>query len=514
MSVLKRNIVANFGGNVWSGAMNIIFVPLYIHVMGAESYGLVGIFATLQTMVVILDMGLSATLTREMARLSVQQGKEQEMRNLVRSLEIIYWCVAAFIGIAITAIAPYITNQWVKAGQLSPQTIEQALRIMGFAMALQFPASFYSGGLMGLQKQVLLNAINIGVSTLRGAGAVLILWLISPTIQAFFLWQIIISIINTCLLAFFLWHKLPHTEKKIYFQKQLFAGIWQFAVGMSGITITGLFISQVDKILLSKLLTLEEFGYYSFAALAASSIAIFVRPVYLAVFPRFSGLVSLRDEIELKQLYHKSSQFLAVLILPPAIVLAFFSYEILLFWTGNPITVMNTYFIVRLLAIGATLNGLLHIPYALVLSYGWTSLSLYVHIIAIIVLVPMITFLTTRYGVVGAPIGWIIYNSCNILITTHIMHLRLLKREKWQWYLNGVGKPLAVALIVAFLWRITIPTVIGRVSILLLICGVLLTILSATAIVTPYTRSWIMYTLNGNKIFLKLKNMREAKTDA
>ena len=186
MTLIKKNIAANFTGSIWQALMGLVFIPLYIKFMGVESYGLIGIFATLQAIFIILDMGIGATLTREMARLSVLPGKEQEMRNLVRSLEVIYWCVAVFIGMAIMTISSFIAHHWVKAGQLSPQTIEQALRIMGFAMALQWPASFYSGGLMGLQRQVLLNVINIGMSTLRGAGAVLILWLISPTIQAFF----------------------------------------------------------------------------------------------------------------------------------------------------------------------------------------------------------------------------------------------------------------------------------------------------------------------------------------
>ena len=30
MSVVKRNIVANFGGSVWTEIMSLVFVPLYI----------------------------------------------------------------------------------------------------------------------------------------------------------------------------------------------------------------------------------------------------------------------------------------------------------------------------------------------------------------------------------------------------------------------------------------------------------------------------------------------------
>ena len=204
MDLLKKNIAANFAGGMWQSLMTIIFIPIYIKFMGIEAWGLIGIFATLQAIFGLLDMGLSSTLNREMARLSVLPHKEQEMRDLVRTLEAIYWSVAAFVGIAAVSLSPVIAHHWIKAGQLPPKTIEQALLIMGFVIALQMPVGFYSGGLMGLQRQVLLNAITIVISTLRGAGAILILWLISPTIQAFFLWQIVISGANIFLLALFL----------------------------------------------------------------------------------------------------------------------------------------------------------------------------------------------------------------------------------------------------------------------------------------------------------------------
>ena len=90
MSVLKKNIAANIGGNIWTGLMGLVFVPLYIHFLGIEAYGLIGIFATLLALFGLLDMGLSGTLNREMARLAVREGNAQEMRDLVRTLEIPY----------------------------------------------------------------------------------------------------------------------------------------------------------------------------------------------------------------------------------------------------------------------------------------------------------------------------------------------------------------------------------------------------------------------------------------
>ncbi|MFH1287745.1 MAG: oligosaccharide flippase family protein, partial [bacterium] len=358
MSILKKNIVANVVGNIWQALMVLIFVPLYIKFLGIESWGIIGIFATIQVMFGLLDVGLSSTLNREMARLSILPGKEQEMRNLVRTLEVLYWSIVVFVGIIGVSLSPFIAHHWVKAEQLSPKTIEQAFLIIGFVMALQMPIGFYSGGLMGLQRQVLLNVINVCMSTLRGAGAVLILWLISPTIQAFLLWQIVISIINIFLLVLFLWSNLPLSENKAVFQKQLLIGISKFTGGMSGIAILAVILTQLDKIILSKMLSLEVFGYYALASAIATSLYRLIGSVSSGIYPRFSQLVSIGDQEGLKQLYHKSCQFMSVLILPVAIVVAAFSYEILLLWTKNPIIAEQSYILVSILICGTAFSGL------------------------------------------------------------------------------------------------------------------------------------------------------------
>ena len=70
MSLIKKNILANFAGSIGQVLMGLIFIPLYIKFMGIESWGLIGIFFTLQNISGLLDLGMSNTLNREMARLS------------------------------------------------------------------------------------------------------------------------------------------------------------------------------------------------------------------------------------------------------------------------------------------------------------------------------------------------------------------------------------------------------------------------------------------------------------
>jgi O-antigen/teichoic acid export membrane protein len=454
LTPLKKNIAANFAGSIWQALMGLTFVPLYIKFMGIESYGLIGIFTTLQVIFGLLDVGLGSTLNREMARLSALTDKEQEMRNLVRTLESLYWTVAIFAGFSVMSLSPFIAHHWINTEQLPPETIEQALIIMGFVMVFQMPIGFYSGGLMGLQKQVLLNIINVCISTLRGVGAVLILWLVSPTIQAFLFWQILTSILNAFLIGLFLWRSLPCSENKAVFQKQLLKGIWKFTAGMSGISILAVILMQMDKIILSKMLSLEMYGYYTLASMVAMNLNRLFIPFYLSIYPRFTQLVALNDQDRLKQLYHTSCQFISILILPVAIIVALFSYEIILLWTQNPATAEKSHPLVSILICGTALNGLMHMPYALQLAFGWTKLSVIKNVIGVIVLAPLIIVSTLHYGATGAASVWLLLNIGYIFLEIPFMHRKILCKEKWQWYWQDVTVPFIVALLLASLGRV------------------------------------------------------------
>ncbi|MBN1877085.1 MAG: oligosaccharide flippase family protein [Anaerolineae bacterium] len=488
MQRLRHNILANYAGNTLGALLAIVLVPLYIRFMGIEAYGLVGVFSTLGATFVLLDMGLSQTLNRELARLSAVPDTAKEMRDLARTLEVVYWVVALLIGIIVFALAPLIAEDWVQAESLPTSTVRQAVTLMGLIMTVQWPISLYSGGLRGMQQQVTLNMINVGTAAVRGIGAILILRFISPTIQAFFIWQAFTSTVQTLALAVALWRGLPSALSSARFDLDLLKSIWRFAAGMSGISVLSLILTQLDKVILSKVLPLEMFGYYTLASTVASNLLIVAYPVNYAVFPRFSQLVSQGDEESLKKLYHLSCQLSSVLVLPAAIVLSLFAPEILLLWTGDPATAANTAPLVGLLTIGTALNGLMGLPYLLQLAYGWTKLTLYTNGIAILFMVPLMLGLTSRYGAWGGAAVWVILNSGYVLIELPLMHRRLLRGEQWRWYFEDVGLPMVGSLCVVALGKWILQTDMLPLGTFLVLALIALLSLGAAAMLAPKLR--------------------------
>ena len=86
VSGLKLNLAANLMGSAWAMLVQLVCIPLYVKFMGVEAYGLVGFYLMLQAMLQILDLGLSPTMNREMARYSFEPEKANDARDLVRTL--------------------------------------------------------------------------------------------------------------------------------------------------------------------------------------------------------------------------------------------------------------------------------------------------------------------------------------------------------------------------------------------------------------------------------------------
>lgn len=477
--------------------MSILFVPVYLHYLTIEVYGIIGFFTSLQAILTLLDGGISPALSREIARLSAFSDKVQEMRDISRTLETLCWVIALLVSGIAFIVSPFIAKYWLQSEQISVETIYQALMLMSISLVFQWAVNFYSGGLNGLQRQTMLNLVNVVGVTFRSVGAVLILAFVSPTIQAFLLWQILASLLTVVLMAIVYWRCLPKTSVRSKFRINLLRRVWRYAAGMTGISVVTLILYQSDKIILSRLLTLEYFGYYALATtLANTAIGMTVGSIGSAFFPQYSQLVAHEDINALREVYHRSCQIMSVCLLPIMVMLAFFSFEILRLWTRNAEIAANTYILLSLVAIGTGFNGLMTLPYYIQLAFGMTKLAFYINIGAIVLLVPFMIFTTLKYGAVGGALTWAILNFLYVVVGMQIMHRLLLKGELKQWYLRDVGIPLATTLIIAAVFRITLPDITSPIYIFMTLASISTLLFFACILVSPQIREGLFYQFN------------------
>ncbi len=491
--MLKRNIVANYMGNAWNAIMNLAFVPLYVEYLGAEAYGVIGISAVVGTFLSLLDLGLSPMLSREMASYRGGAHSAESIRSLMRLVELVCWSCGLIGALLVWSTAPWIASQWLRSEVLPVDTISHALRIMALVVCLRFVEGMYRGVLIGLQKQVAVNAIASFAATLRGFGSIAVLACWSPTLGAFFWWQGTVAGISVALFMISSHRAIPRAVVKLKLGIHSLATTWPFARGILIGNLIGLGLGQIDKVVLSRVIELAEYGQYMLATTAASCIAMAAGPIGQAMYPRLTEEYSAQHEETLVAEFHRMAQLVTVLAGGVGAVLVAFPHEILLAWTGDPEIAATAATPLRMLSIGAILSVCAQVLDYLQLAAGRTRLRNSLNGVAVVAVVPALIVLVPRYGMSGAAAVWLGLNVLYIAVYAPLSLRDLMPRELLRWALGDLAVPLLAALSTCVAIRAAyglLPTEPPALAAILL-TSVVLCLVSA-ALAAPLVRAGVM----------------------
>ena len=490
--LLKRNLIANYVGQGWASLSTFVFVPVYIHYLGLEAYGLIGFFAMLHAWFTLLDAGMGPALGREMARFTGGASSTESIRDLLISVEIIALIAAVGLITGLWLASGWMSEAWFVTQNLSTGTVKAAIGLMGFVAALRVLEGIYRSALLGLQKQVIYNYILIINSTIKSVGAVGVIALIDASIEAFFLWQGLASIFAVSVLAITCRKVLPRPSRPATFSLHELRKVWVYARGMLAITFLSLILMQIDKLVLSSTLPLADFGIYSLASTVAMAVLVLVTPINQVWFPRLSQLHATNDLPGMNEVFHIGAQLLSVILGSAVIVLFLFSERVLELWTRDSMIAAQAAPLLAVLIVGNLVNGLMWMPYQAQLAHGWTSLSVRINLITVIILVPATFWVAENYGPLEVCFLWLAVNAVSFTVGGKLTFGKILKGEYWPWLRDDIGRPLIAALITASVLKAVAPS--GRIIWLELayIAGTSLITLAVATAATPLLRKQLL----------------------
>lgn len=455
----RSNLVANLAGRGIALVSTLAFLPAYLRLLGPDAYGLVGFFTALLGVLTLTDVGLSATLSRELARLSELRDVSR-MRDTVRTLELAYAGIVIAVLMLLLLGAEYVGSEWVQRDPSKASDTVRAVRLMSVAAALQLGSSIYQGSLVGLQRHVRLNVVLSTSALLRGTLTTAVLAFRSPTADAFFLTHIAVAAATLLWIRRGTWAALGLAGHRPSFQRSVILSAWRYASGMMAMTLTGTVLMQSDKLVLSRLLPLDVFGYYTIAwTVAQLPLSLLSTPIQNTFFPRLTQLVARHDVAGLAALYHFSCQAMAAIVMPVAAVAAAFPEELLAIWIGAGEAARVSAEPLQILIVGSALAALTAIPYAAQLAHGWTRPQVILNTIAVAAFLPGLILLVAGMGMRGAGLAWTLLNVAYLCFIYFYVHRRILVGEGRRWLSYAVVLPIAVSFGCVFALRqvMTIP---------------------------------------------------------
>jgi len=304
----------------------------------------------------------------------------------------------------------------------------------------------YRGAVLGLQDQVWLSKTLALLATVRGIGVIPVIAIISPTVEAFFLFQALTAACELVVVARRTYATLPQARARVSFDLDELKSVWHFAAGVFGINVFATILMQADKILISAMLPLRFLGYYTLATSVCSALSALTTPIINSGYPRMSELIAQGHDALLAITYHKLAQVLATVLVAAGIVIAVFAPELLMLWTRDEHVARASTGVLAIFAIGSVLNGISSLPYFLQLAHGHTRLMLSLNVAAVIVLMPVLYWGIDRFGIIAGAYVWLALNLGYVCVGVPLMHRRYLASEMQQWMLHSLILPLGVVL--------------------------------------------------------------------
>jgi O-antigen/teichoic acid export membrane protein len=487
---LRGSFAANLAGFGWHALLQIAFTPLFIRAIGAEGYGVIGFGITLIGLVQVLDFGFAPTINRWLARFSAGHEDEREARDMARTLETGSWCIAVVAGVAMAALAGPIGRSWLESARISSDTLRSALMLAAVNVSVQLPILYYQAGLRGLRRAYAMNALRAIAATASLGGAALLLFRLSPSVTTYFAVHAAVACAHVLVLRSLFWRTLsPERTRIARFRPAVLRTAWRFTAGMSAIVVGGVVASHADRLIVVRMVSLHEFGSYALAWTVATGLGVISVPAMHTLFPQLSETFASGDATALRATYHKGAQVLSALLLPVASVMILFAEPALEAWTGSRELARDAAPLAMLLATGVALNGLMQSVYALQLAAGATRLAWRLTILQVVVVVPLVVMLASRYGVVGAASAWAIMNVVYFAAGSVATFRQVLPGAWSRWVFDDVCVPLTAALVIAIPARAFLPLPSSRAGAIIAIMAIFLVTAASSAFATRTTRA-------------------------
>lgn len=486
----KKNVITNYASQFYVAGVGIFIVPLYIRIMGAEAYGLVAFFTLLQSCFLLLDVGLTPTVSREAARYRGGATNAIDLLKFIRALEGFFWALGFTAAFVIWLCADAISREWLQSTQISRIEVKHAVEVMGMIAGLRWVSGLYRGVITGFERITWLAGFNSCIATLRFLLVIPLLIYVSATPQSFFSFQMTVALVELSILMVMTRTIMPHARQRVPWHWGPIAKSLGFSSTLAVTNLIWLTTTQLDKFLLSKALPLAEYGFFAMAVLVASGVTIIGTPISSAVLPRLAHRAASNDNNGLNETYRQSTQIVAATVIPIAGLMVAYAEPLIWMWTNDRELSVRAAPIVSLYAAGNALMTLAAFAYYLQYAHGKLRLHLLGNVLFISVLIPSLWFATSHYGAIGAGWVWLISNATYFMMWVPLIHHRLAPGLHLTWLINDIGRSAAsTTAVIAITKLINWPD--DRLLVLAIFSALAILLLTINALAQPLARGKI-----------------------
>ena len=462
---MRADILVNMIGMAIIMILTFFATPYYLKYLGPEAFGLIGFFYLFSMSISIFDFGVSPFLQREIAKST--DTNFLNMNNIIQIVTIYFILILLFANILSIPLSSFIANIWLTSDAwnlLSIAEVKKSIRLIFLVSSLLMIVNLFKCGLTGYQLHRWLNIALITTSLLRYVGSIILISSFNGSIVDFFIYQVFIALIEVIALSVkFYSQSLTNLLSFDGLSTELLKKIITETSKISAISILTILTYQLDKILLSKALPLQEYGYFSLIVMICSGLIVISVPIKRAIQPKISILFLSKNINDSIALYRKASHLMTIIAGAAVIIISMYSVPIILFWTNDLNASLWVADRLYLFVIGAGLLTIQSVLFAVQEARGDLELQIKLNFIFLIIQIPLMLFcmlyssIVFKSPVIGIGLAWLGIRIISFTISTFIIHKTYEMNLNNLWFLKDFLPVIFSQIVIAFIIYTFIP---------------------------------------------------------
>jgi len=408
--------VANLLGRLAAAASSVIAAPVVIHAIGREGFGVVTFALSFLTLAALLDLGLSATANRAIARASASGGDACDQSNLLRTFELIHWSGAAVICLTTYTISGWAAREWLQLSSLRPSDGASVVALTGLMLGFRFPVGLYSGVLFGFRRHVAQNLILGSASVIRYLGGAVLVALVSPSVLSYSKWLAVTGLAETLVAATLAWTSVGGRRSFLQarYDPKILARHRRFSFIFAVTGAIGSLATSLDRVVLGKMLPTADLGLYGLLYTPAGTLTLVATALALTIFPEFAAAAALPGAFEARKLLARSQSFTLVCVALIAIPMAIQFGPVLRIWTRDAAIARDGLIPGVILLAALAANAVAYPAYVFMVASGQPLVALRWNVYALVLSGVGLFLLVPRFGLTGAAVTALAVNTLGL----------------------------------------------------------------------------------------------------
>ncbi|MEQ3659063.1 MAG: oligosaccharide flippase family protein [Glaciecola sp.] len=410
LGIPKRltDLTSIFGAKIGSIVIGIVFLPLYDRLLGIEQFGVLALIISLQSLVVMLDLGMATIVGRDAA---LQQTKNPKSYLTWRDSE----ANMSLLYVLILVIVVCVSNL-IKIKTLS--TFELVLIVILFwSLIIQNVA--YSA-LNGLQAYKTSSYLQVLGTVFRAVSSLMALKFISPSLDVFILTQCICSILHMILTRLFCDSRLTRDSRSEFKYSLNFNRCFQLAKrgrALIVFSISGALVMHFDKSIISFFMSPSSLVPYFYAfSLAMLPLSVLAGPTRQYFQPKVLTIIFAKERsLELKSIVRMFALALTFMVAIPSTIVWVWAEFFVVAWLGDNPAVEQVIEFLKILLPAAAVGSLGYIPYVFLLAVEDYSFQAKFSVVMTSIVLLLVTVSSFNFDLMWVCVSYFSYHAISTI---------------------------------------------------------------------------------------------------